>query len=125
MHTPFVFSSIQPYPPVALAVFFYLEFAWGCALTHSLVELPHFSCHWKPSPQHTGGGGATPTFSGWLFIYSLLGGVSLPPIPVELSTGQLLLQAFPGAQGTLPSLICVFFFQLLVYFQFIFFLFFP
>jgi hypothetical protein len=31
-HAPFVFSSIQPYSHVAIAVFFYyLEFAWGGA----------------------------------------------------------------------------------------------
>jgi hypothetical protein len=31
MYAPFVFSSIQPYPPVAIAVFFYFQFAWGIA----------------------------------------------------------------------------------------------
>jgi hypothetical protein len=31
-HAPFVFSSIQPYPHVAIAVLFYLEFTWGGAL---------------------------------------------------------------------------------------------
>jgi hypothetical protein len=30
-HAPFVFSSIQSYPPFAIAVFFYLEFTWGGA----------------------------------------------------------------------------------------------
>jgi hypothetical protein len=30
-HAPFVFSSIQPYPPVAIAVFFYLQFSWRSA----------------------------------------------------------------------------------------------
>jgi hypothetical protein len=31
MLAPFVFSSIQPYPPVAIAVLFYLKFVWGSA----------------------------------------------------------------------------------------------
>jgi hypothetical protein len=31
MLAPFVFSSIQPYTPVAIAVPFYLQFAWGSA----------------------------------------------------------------------------------------------
>jgi hypothetical protein len=32
MLAPFVFSSIQPYLPVAIAVLFYLAFTWGGAL---------------------------------------------------------------------------------------------
>jgi hypothetical protein len=31
MHAHFVFSSIQFYPPVAIAVLFYLQFTWGSA----------------------------------------------------------------------------------------------
>jgi hypothetical protein len=61
----FVLSSIQPYPPFAIAVFFYLEFAWGGALPpvfggacHTLAVVGHL-----PLSKHTGGGGATPAFS--------------------------------------------------------------
>jgi hypothetical protein len=69
MHAPFVFSSIQPYPPVAIAVFFYyLEFVWGGAPP----PLSGGACHMLatvarlPLSKHTGGGGATPAFSGRL-----------------------------------------------------------
>jgi hypothetical protein len=42
MHALFVFSSIEPYPPVAIAILFYLEFVqWN---------IPHFSYCWMPSP---------------------------------------------------------------------------
>jgi hypothetical protein len=71
MHAPFFFSSIQPYPPFAIAVFgFYLEFMWEGA-THALLwSMPHFSCCYKPSLfKHTGGGG---TSQASLFIYSSL-----------------------------------------------------
>jgi hypothetical protein len=110
-HVPFVFSSIQPYPPFAISV----------------ISL----------------------------IYSSHGEVPLPPSPVELSSGQLLLQAFPsprllGCPATAafsggliynlheglplphspelraPCPLCYvsFFFQLLVYYSVCFFLFF-
>jgi hypothetical protein len=68
MLAPFVFSSIQPYLPVAIAVLFYLEFVWGCAP-------PPFSggaCHTLaavgclPLSKHTGRGGTTPAFSSQL-----------------------------------------------------------
>jgi hypothetical protein len=67
MHASFVFSSIQPYMPVAIAVFFYyLEFAWGGG----------------PSPlsKHTGGSGATPAFSSQLVYLQFPWGVPLPPL---------------------------------------------
>jgi hypothetical protein len=37
-HAPFVFSSIQPYLLIAIAVLFYLEFTWEVPLPHSLVK---------------------------------------------------------------------------------------
>jgi hypothetical protein len=69
MHAPFVFSSIQPYTPGAIAVFFYyLEFAWGGSppplsgvtfhMTATVTSLP--------LSKHTGEGGATPAFSSQL-----------------------------------------------------------
>jgi hypothetical protein len=68
MHAPFVFSSIQSYPPVAIAVLFYFEFAWGgaapslsCEVCHTLVAVGCILLS-----KHTWGGGATPTFSGQL-----------------------------------------------------------
>jgi hypothetical protein len=91
--------------------------------------------------KHTGGNDATPTFSGRLVYFQFRWGGPLLP-PVEFSTWQPLLKAFPlqgcwagaaipvlsgqlvclqvawrrvppplsGAQGALPSLLCVFFF---------------
>jgi hypothetical protein len=82
MNAPFVFSSIQPYLPVAIAVFFYLEFMWGGALP------PHSSraCHTLasigslPFSKHTGGGGTTPAFSGCLvYLQFTCVRVPLPP----------------------------------------------
>jgi hypothetical protein len=70
MHAPFVFSSIQAYLPVAIAVHFYLEFEWGSALP----PLSGGACHTLaasrclPLSKHTGRDGATPAFSG-LLVY--------------------------------------------------------
>jgi hypothetical protein len=56
MHAPFVFSSMQPYLPFAIAVLFYLAFVWGCALT----PLSGGACHTSaavdafPSPSTLG-----------------------------------------------------------------------
>jgi hypothetical protein len=67
-HAPFVFPSIQSYPPVAIALLFYLEFKWG----HVPPPLSGGACHTLAIvghlllSKHTGGGGATPTFSGLL-----------------------------------------------------------
>jgi hypothetical protein len=147
MHAPFVFSSVQPYLLVAIAALFYLAFTWqgappplSCGARHTLAAVGGLLLS-----KHNGGGGATPTVSDGLFIYSLGGGVSLPS-----SGGQPLLQTFPaprllgrghhscllwpacsftvcvwgraspplsGAQDTLPSWLHVFFFQLLVYYS--------
>jgi hypothetical protein len=58
MHALFVFSSIWSYSPVAIAVLFYLEIAWGDASPSTLRwRLPHFSCCCKPSPLQAHGGG--------------------------------------------------------------------
>jgi hypothetical protein len=104
-HDPFVFSSIQPYSPVAIAVLFYFQFGSGGAP-------PPFSggvCHTLATvgclllSKHTEGGGATPTFSDWLVYLQFIWG-SAPPL-------------LSRAQGTLPSLLCVFFFYLLVYYK--------
>jgi hypothetical protein len=54
--------------PVAIAVLFYLEFAWGGVP----APLPGRACHILvavgrlPLSKHTEGGCATPAFSGWL-----------------------------------------------------------
>jgi hypothetical protein len=112
MHAPFVFSSIQPYPPVAIAVFFYLEFMWGGAppplshrVCHTLAAVTHL-----PSPSTLGEVAPhLPSLAG-LFIYSSRGGVPLPLSP-EL-TGLTLFVTY------------LFFFQLLVYYSVLFF-FFP
>jgi hypothetical protein len=68
MHAPFIFFSIQAYLLVAIAVIFYLEFAWGCAppplsggTCHTLAAVGSL-----PLSKHIGGGGTTPAFSGQL-----------------------------------------------------------
>jgi hypothetical protein len=58
--------------------------------------MPHFSCCYSlPLSKHTGGGDATPAFSGWLVYLQFACESVPPPTPVELSTWQQLLQAFP------------------------------
>jgi hypothetical protein len=112
MRAPFVFSSIHTYPPVAIAVLFYLQFTWGSApfplsggACHTLATVGRL-----PLSKHTGGGGATPTFSNRLVYLQLMWGSAPSPLS--------------RAQGTPPSLLCVFFiFQLLVYYSVCFFLF--
>jgi hypothetical protein len=80
MHAPFVFSSIEPYSPVAIAVFFLFRvhvvmclsptLQWTCHTLSAIGSLP------LSSP--TGGGGATPAFSGWLVYLQFKWGVPLP-----------------------------------------------
>jgi hypothetical protein len=66
-HAPFVSSSIQPYPPVAIAVLFYLEFAWGGGLPPLQWSLPHdSSCSKLSLLLGCWAGAATPAFSGQL-----------------------------------------------------------
>jgi hypothetical protein len=48
-----------------------------------------------PLSKHTGGGGATPAFSNWLVFLQFTWEVPLPHSPVELSSRQPPLQAFP------------------------------
>jgi hypothetical protein len=149
MHVPFVFSSIQPYPLVANAVLFYLEFAWGSAPP----PVPGGVCHTLgvvrrlPISKHNGGGGTTPAFSDW-FVYLQIMWWSAPPLhsggtfhtiatvksfphskvagwgpPLLPSLASLFIYR---AKGTLPSLLHVLFvcfFQLLVYYSVIFFFF--
>jgi hypothetical protein len=68
MHAPFVFSSIQPYLPVAIAVLFYSEFAWGRGPPPLSSGTYHtlFTVGCLLFSKHTEGGGATPAFSSWL-----------------------------------------------------------
>jgi hypothetical protein len=77
LHPHFVFSSIQPYPPVAITVFFLLfRVHMGMCLFPTLWwSMPHFSCCYKPSPLQ-----ATPAFSGQLaYLQFMLGSAPLPP----------------------------------------------
>jgi hypothetical protein len=98
MHAPFVFSSIQPYPPVVMLSFFNLGFTRGVAppllssgACHTLAAIGIL-----PLFKHTRGGGSTPAFSGRL-VYLLLEWRRAPlPPPVECATLQLLLQTFPS-----------------------------
>jgi hypothetical protein len=77
---PLVFSSIQPYPPVAIAVFFNLAIMWGgafpplsCGVCHTLAAVGSL-----PLFKHTGGGGTTPAFSSWLVYLQFCDGLPLP-----------------------------------------------
>jgi hypothetical protein len=119
MHAPFVCSSIQPYSPVAIEVLFYLVFMWGGASP----PLCGGACHTLGAvrrlllSKHTGGGGATPVFSGWLVYLQFMWGSTPPPSLVELSSRQPLYKLSP-LQGCwrvlplLPSLTCLFIYSL-------------
>jgi hypothetical protein len=81
-HAPFVFSSIQSYSPVAIAVFFYLEFTWGGTPLPVSSGAPHFSHCWKPSPLKAHCGGCTtPAFSGQLVYLQFMWGST--PLPLS------------------------------------------
>jgi hypothetical protein len=103
-HAPFIFSSIQPYPPVAIAVFLNLEFTWGGAPP----SLSHGACHTLTAvtslPLSKVAGQVPPLLPSpaSLFIYSLSGECPSPTL---------------RCSGALPSLLHVFFFQLLVYYS--------
>jgi hypothetical protein len=82
MHALFVFSSIQPYLPAAIAVFFYLEGTWGCAppllsigACYTLATIGSLSFS-----KHTGGGGASPASSSQCVYLQFAWGVPLPPL---------------------------------------------
>jgi hypothetical protein len=96
MYAPFVFFSIQPYPPVAIAVFFYLEFEWEVPFPHSLVERATLQLLLEAFPSLSTLGEVAPLLpsQAGLFICSSHEGVPLPSTLVNLSTGQPLLQAF-------------------------------
>jgi hypothetical protein len=48
---PFLFSSVWPYQPVAIAVLVYLQFTWGKRPSPTLRQsVPLVSLCWKPSP---------------------------------------------------------------------------
>jgi hypothetical protein len=102
MYAPFVFSSIQSYPPFAIPVLFYLEFMWGGAPPPLWWSVPHFSCFWMPSPIHAHWRRWCYTCLLWqACIFTVCLGECPSPTLVELSTRQPLLQAFlaPGLLG--------------------------
>jgi hypothetical protein len=77
---PFVCSIIQPFPPFAIAVFFYyLQFAWRSALPLIGWSVPHFSRCYKPPPLQGCWVGATaPAFSHQLVYLQFEWVVPLP-----------------------------------------------
>jgi hypothetical protein len=79
-HAPFVFSSIHSYQPVAIAVFFYLQFMWRGALLplSGGVCLTSASVTSLLLSKHTGGGGVPLASS---LTYSSREGVLLPHSP--------------------------------------------
>jgi hypothetical protein len=114
LHTcPFFFSNIQPYPPLAITVLFYLELSWGSApLPSSLVELST----WQPllqgfsAPRSLGGDHHSCLL--WLpYLFTVW--VRECPSPFLWSSGH-------------PTLFvtCLFFFSCLFIIMFVFF-FFP
>jgi hypothetical protein len=81
---PFCFLQYTALPAFCnCSLFFYLEFTWGGAPS------PHSSaaCHTLATvgclllSKHTGGGGTTPAFSGWLIYLQFHEGVPLPYSP--------------------------------------------
>jgi hypothetical protein len=93
MHVPFVFSSIQPYPPFAIAVSFCMSSGPPSPPVALCTRQPQLEAF--PNPR-LWVGATSPAFSGWLVIYSSSEGLPLHPSPVALSTRQLQLQAFPS-----------------------------
>jgi hypothetical protein len=109
--------SIQSYPPVAIAILFYLEFTWG----GPPPPLSGGACHTLATvgclllSKHTRGGGSTPAFSGRLVYLQFTWG-SASPSPLSggafLMTGTI--TSFPcskvAGQGPLllPSPVCLF-----------------
>jgi hypothetical protein len=100
MSAPFLFSSVGPYQPVAIADLVYLQFMWGSAppplssracLTSVTVGSHSFSkrAGRRGSPHF-------PSPPAGLFIYSSHGEVPLPHSPVEHDACQPLLETCPS-----------------------------
>jgi hypothetical protein len=79
---PFVFSSIQPYPPVAIAVFFkFIVRVERCPSSTLQWSVPHFSSCYKPSPlQAQWGRRCHSCLLQPLFIYSSMRECPSPPL---------------------------------------------
>jgi hypothetical protein len=141
-HAPFVFSIIQPYPLVAISVFFYLEFAWGGApppfyaeafpSPSTLVEvvlhppspanLHNYSSRGEcPSPLSRGAFHMTVTVTS--FLLSKDAGLVLPLLtsPAGLfiysSNGECPTPTLRSSGHPALFATCLFFFQLLVYYS--------
>jgi hypothetical protein len=114
MHAPFVFSSIQPYLPFAIAVFFFLfRVCMGLCLSPTLHGVCHTLALLQAFPSSSTVGEVVPHLPSpaSLFIYS---SVRESPYPTLWSSGHPVLFAT-----------CPFFFQLLVYYSVCFFSFFS
>jgi hypothetical protein len=87
--TPFLFSSVWPYQPVAIVVLVYLQFTWGSdPPLLSGWGVPHVSHCWEPTPsKHAGGFMPHLPSPAGLFIYSSCGEVPLPHSMAEHAIG--------------------------------------
>jgi hypothetical protein len=97
---PFLFFSVEPYQPVAIAVLAYLEFTWGSSppLLSDKALCTSATVGSLPFSKHAGGGGVAPHLPSpaGLFIYRSCGEVPLPLSPVEYASRQPLLEDFPS-----------------------------
>jgi hypothetical protein len=98
---PFLFSSVWPYQPVAIAVLVYLQFTWGSAPPplSGRVCLMSVTVGSFPLSKHAGRGYATLAFSG------------------RLATQERASPPYSRAQGAPPSLLHVLFFSCLFIIQ--------
>jgi hypothetical protein len=109
MHAPFVFSSIQPYSPVAIAVLFYLESEWGGAPP----LLSSGACHTLAAvgcllfSKHTGEVVPLLPSQASLFIYSSGRGASLLPLSRGAFLKTATVTSFPCSKvaGRVPPLL--------------------
>jgi hypothetical protein len=109
---PFLFSSVWPYQPVAIAVLVYLLFAWGSApppLSGGAC-LTSVSVGSLSLSKHAGVGFATPAFSGRLTYLQFMWGSAPPPLPSRAcissaSVGSLPLSKLSVGAST-PAFFC-------------------
>jgi hypothetical protein len=118
MPAPFLFSSVWPYQPAAIAVLVYLQFTWGsaspplsggaCLMSVTVASLP--------LSKHAGGGYATPAFSGWLVYLEFTWGNASPPLSGRVCHMGNLPSPLLWSSGHPALFATCLFFQLLVYY---------
>jgi hypothetical protein len=126
MPAPSLFSSVGLYHLVVIAALVYLQFTWGNAppplcggLCLMSVTVGSLSLS-----KSTGGGYATPTFSGWLVYLQFAGEVLLPYSLAQCASQGRPPPPFSRAQDAPPSLLLVLFCSCLLFSFLLFFFFF-